>query len=126
MPWLPDMSIMLNRLWKIAALTLTIHDCSSIMVSMNKLPTAKRCQVISALVEGCSIRSIVRMTGVAKNTIIKLLGEIGVACSEYEDNAMHGLQCRRLEMDEIWAFCYSKQKNVPESMQGTFGIGDVW
>ena len=93
---------------------------------MNKLPTAKRCQVISALVEGCSIRSIVRMTGVAKNTIVKLLEDVGAACPEYQDKAMHGLQCRRLEMDEIWAFCYAKAKNVPADKKGHFGYGDVW
>lgn len=93
---------------------------------MNKLPLEKRVAVISALVEGCSIRSTVRMTGVAKNTIVKLLAEVGQACADYQDKVMRNLTCQRLQIDEIWAYCYSKQKNVPVEMQGTFGIGDVW
>jgi hypothetical protein len=93
---------------------------------MNKLPLAKRCQVVSALVEGCSIRSTVRMTGVAKNTVIKLLVDMGRACSVYQDRAMRNLSCQRLQIDEIWCFCYSKKKNVPEQLQGQFGYGDVW
>ena len=76
---------------------------------MNKLSRAKRTQVISALVEGNSIRSTVRMTGVAKNTIAKLLVELGQVCSEYQDDVMRDLNCRRLQCDEIWSFCYSKQ-----------------
>lgn len=68
---------------------------------MNKLPIEKRVAVISALVEGCSIRSTVRMTGVAKNTIVKLLAEVGQACAEYQDKAMRNLTCNRLEIDEI-------------------------
>jgi IS1 family transposase len=93
---------------------------------MNKLPLAKRVSVISALVEGSSIRSTSRMTGVAINTVIKLLIDAGKACSEYQSRVMRNLNCRRLQIDEIWCFCYSKQKNVPERLQGTFGVGDVW
>lgn len=93
---------------------------------MNKLPIEKRVAVISALVEGCSIRSTVRMTGVAKNTIVKLLAEVGEACSSYQDKAMRGLTCKLLQIDEIWCFCYSKAKNVPVEKQGIFGIGDIW
>lgn len=93
---------------------------------MNKLPIEKRVAVISALVEGCSIRSTVRMTGVAKNTIVKLIADVGQACAEYQDKVMHNLTCKLLQIDEIWCYCYSKQKNVPAEMQGVFGIGDVW
>lgn len=93
---------------------------------MNKLPIEKRVAVIAALVEGCSIRSTVRMTGVAKNTIVKLLADVGQACSEYQDKAMRNLTCRALQIDEIWCYCYSKAKNVPVEKQGVFGIGDVW
>jgi IS1 family transposase len=96
------------------------------MAGMNKLPIERRCQVISALVEGNSIRSTVRMTGVAKNTIIGLLCDVGKACEEYQDGVMRNLPCRRLQLDEIWSFCGMKQKNVPEHRQGEFGIGDVW
>lgn len=95
-------------------------------ISMNKLSTAKRTQVVSSLVEGCSIRSIVRMTGVAKNTISKLLVEIGQVCLDFQDQTLRNLSCKRLELDEIWSFCHSKQKNVPVERQGEFGYGDVW
>ncbi len=93
---------------------------------MNKLPIEKRVAIISALVEGNSLRSTSRMVGVSINTVTKLLIDVGTACSEYQNKVMRNLQCRRLEIDEIWAFCYAKQKNVPVEMQGTFGIGDVW
>jgi len=93
---------------------------------MNKLTTEKRVQVVSALVEGNSIRATVRMTGVAKNTIVKLLADLGRACADYQDKSLRNLPCRRIQADEIWSFCYAKAKNVPESMKGTFGVGDVW
>jgi IS1 family transposase len=73
-----------------------------------------------------SIRATVRVTGAAKNTVTKLLVDLGAACSDYLDGAMSGLDCRRLQCDEIWAFCYSKAKNVPEDKRDQFGYGDVW
>lgn len=93
---------------------------------MNKLSTEKRSEIVRALVEGCSIRSIVRMTGASKNTITKLLVEIGKACSEYQDKALRSLPCKRLQLDEIWSFVYAKAKNVPAERKGEFGVGDVW
>lgn len=66
------------------------------------------------------------MTGVAKNTISKLLVDLGEACSEYQDGELQALTCQRVQCDEIWAFVYSKQKNVPEEYQGKYGYGDVW
>ncbi len=96
------------------------------MVSMNKLTNERRTQVIAALVEGNSIRATVRMTGVAKNTIVKLLEEVGEACANYQDEVMRNLPCRRLECDEIWSFCHSKKKNVSPEHQGILGYGDVW
>jgi IS1 family transposase len=93
---------------------------------MNKLSRDKRVQVISALVEGNSIRSTVRMTGVAKNTIVKLLEEIGFVCAEYQDKALRNLTCKRVQCDEIWSFCYAKQKDVPTDKEGQFGFGDTW
>jgi IS1 family transposase len=77
-------------------------------------------------VEGNSIRATVRMTGVAKNTVTKLLVDLGAVCSEYQDRVMHDLPCSRIECDEIWSFCYSKERNVPEEKRGEFGYGDVW
>src|SRR3984957_3530669 len=105
---------------------LTMLNRSSIKVNMNKLDTADRVRVISALVEGCSIRATVRMTGVAKNTIVKLLAEVGTACERYQDRMLRALPCKRVQCDEVWSFCYAKQKNVPADLQGQFGYGDVW
>jgi IS1 family transposase len=96
------------------------------MVSMNKLSTDKRARVIAAIVEGNSIRATVRMTGVAKNTIVKLIVEVGAACTRYQDETLRNLPCKRLQCDEIWSFCYAKAKNVPEEKRGQFGYGDVW
>lgn len=93
---------------------------------MNKLSIQEQAQVIKCLVEGNSIRSTVRMTGVAKNTIQKLLLEIGQACGEYHKKHVKNLTCQRVQCDEIWSFCYAKQKNVPEEMIGVEGYGDVW
>jgi IS1 family transposase len=94
------------------------------MISMNRLSSEKRAQVIACLVEGNSIRATVRMTGVAKNTVTKLLVDLGTACSVHMDVTMRDLPCERIQVDEIWAFCYSKQKNVPADKEGE--AGDVW
>lgn len=96
------------------------------MVSMNRLSTEKRAQIVGALVEGNSIRATVRMTGAAKNTITKLLVDLGQACTDYQDQVLRDLPCKVVEADEIWAYCYSKQANVPEQFKGTPGYGDVW
>ena len=79
---------------------------------MNRLNAERRAQAIAALVEGNSIRSVVRMTGVAKNTVARLLIEVGAACSEYMDRTMRGLSCKTIQVDEIWSFVGCKQKNV--------------
>jgi transposase-like protein len=93
---------------------------------MNRLSPEKRQQVIASLVEGNSIRATVRMTGVAKNTVTKLLTDMGVVCSGLMDREMRDLQCERVQVDEIWAFVGCKEKNVPDERRGEFGIGDVW
>ena len=93
---------------------------------MNKLSAEKRAAVIRCLVEGNSIRSTVRITGAAKNTVAKLLVDLGRVCSEYQDRTLHGLTSQRVQCDEIWAFVGCKQKNVPEGKRGEFGLGDVW
>jgi IS1 family transposase len=66
------------------------------------------------------------MTGAAKNTVTKLLVDLGKACADYQDEVMRDLPCRVVECDEIWAFCYSKARNGPQEHRGTFGYGDVW
>jgi IS1 family transposase len=93
---------------------------------MNKLTRDKQAQVIAALVEGTSVNATVRMTGAAKNTILKLLADLGHACVEYQDKALRNLACKRIQCDEIWQFCYAKEKNVPADKRGQFGFGDVW
>lgn len=96
------------------------------MVSMNKLHPDKQAQVLSALVEGNSIRATVRMTGVAKNTITNLLVNAGATAYSYQYEHLRNLTCQRIQCDEIWSFCYAKEKNLPEELQGQFGVGDVW
>jgi hypothetical protein len=92
---------------------------------MKQLSTAARVQVVSALVEGNSINSTVRMTGVSKPTILKLIVDLGTACQQFHDSYVHGLTCKRIQCDEIWSFVHSKAKNVSEENQGR-GHGDVW
>ena len=91
---------------------------------MNKLSFEKRVQVLSALVEGCSIAVTCRMTGVAKMTVLKLLCDVGEACSELHDRWFRDIPATRIECDEIWSFVGMKQKNVPADLRGTFGVGD--
>jgi IS1 family transposase len=93
---------------------------------MNQLSTAKRVQVIAALVEGNSIRSTERMTGVAKHTVLDLLTDLGTACARFQDICLTDLPCRHIQCDEIWSFCYAKDKNLPEALRGRFGYGSVW
>lgn len=93
---------------------------------MNQLILERRTQVVAALCEGNSIRSTARMTGVAVNTVVKLLCELGSACLDYQDKVMRDLPCKRLQADEIWSFVYAKAKNVPTERKGEFGYGDVW
>lgn len=93
---------------------------------MNRLPIERRVQVINSLVEGNSVRSTVRLTGVAKGTILKLLAEVGRACAEYQHRTLRNLTCRRIQCDEIWSFCGVKERNIPEHRIGEPGIGDVW
>jgi len=95
-------------------------------IVMNKLSPERRAQVISALVEGNSIRATCRMTGTAKGTVLKLLADVGEVCRDYQDKHVRKLTTRRVQCDEIWAFCHSKEKNVPEEKKGQFGYGDVW
>jgi len=96
------------------------------VIKMNKLSTEKRVQILKCLVEGNSLRATARMCDVAFNTVLKFIPEIGEACAEYQDKVFHNLKCKRIQCDEIWTFCYAKEKNVPEDKKGTFGYGDVW
>lgn len=93
---------------------------------MNQLSRAERAQIIRALVEGNSLRSVSRMTGFARNTISTLLVQVGRAASEYQDRALRNLTSTRIECDEIWSFVGMKEKMIPEERRGEDGIGDVW
>ncbi len=93
---------------------------------MHRLTTQRRAQIVGALVEGNSIRATCRMTGTSKNTVTRLLVDLGKVCAEFHGATVRGLRCQRVQADELWEFCYAKQKNVPADKRGQFGYGDVW
>ena len=93
---------------------------------MNRLPIEKRAQILTLMTEGTSLRAISRIVGCSINTVTKLLVDLGEACSDYQDRALRDLPCTTIEADEIWSFCYSKARNVPDEHVGEFGYGDVW
>lgn len=99
---------------------------SSIFIIMNRLSKQHRTRIIASLVEGNSLRATARMCGVAFNTVLKLVPEIGAACADYQDKALRNLPSKLIQCDEIWSFCYAKDKNVPADKQGQFGYRDVW
>jgi len=92
----------------------------------NVLSMAKKVAVVTALVEGCSINSTVRMTGVAKTTILRLLEEVGMACAEAQDRLVQNVSAKRVQVDEIWSYCYAKAKNVTPKIAEERIAGDVW
>lgn len=96
------------------------------MPGMNKLTRSARAQILGLMVEGMSIRAIVRTTGASKNTIVKLLEDAGEAFSDYQDRTLRGLTCKRVQVDEIWAFVYAKAKNVETAKAAPNGAGDCW
>src|SRR5713226_3261289 len=93
---------------------------------MNKLTMDKKVAVIAALVEGCSVRSTVRLTGVAKGTILRLLEEVGKACLEFHNITVRNVSAKRVQIDEIWSFVGAKQKNVTVEMAAKRVCGDAW
>ena len=93
---------------------------------MNVLPVEKKAQILNLLVEGNSMRATSRLADVSINTVTKLLIDVGTACSEYQDKAMRNLACKRIQCDEIWSFCYSKEKNVAPENKDILGHGDVY
>src|SRR5271154_283609 len=96
------------------------------MPGMNKLDTAKRATILQMLCEGSSMRAIERITGASLNTVSKLLIDAGKACAAYHDEHVRNVKATRIQCDEIWAFCYSKQKNVAKAKAAPEGAGDVW
>src|SRR5690349_11286304 len=97
------------------------------MRGMNRLPTAKRVQILSLLCEGSSMRSISRVVDVSINTVTALLEDAGRACAAYHDEHVRGVKAKRIQCDEVWAFCYAKQKNVETAKAAPAdAAGDVW
>jgi len=97
----------------------------SMISGMNKLPLPTRVQILTMLCEGSSMRSISRVCDVSINTVSKLLVDAGIACAKFHDEAVKGVRAKRVQCDEIWSFCYSKQANTPRNAS-KFGRGDVW
>ena len=92
---------------------------------MNKLCMDEKTRVVAALVEGNSLRAVTRTTAVHRTTIMKLLCDLGRACSEYQDKVFRNLPCKRIQCDEIWSFVYAKGKNC-SAEQKAKGGGDCW
>lgn len=93
---------------------------------MNVLPLEKRCLILRCLVEGMSIRATARTADVSKTTVMKLFVDAGKACAKFQDDALRELPCRHIQVDEIWAFIYSKEKNVARAKSAPPEAGDVW
>ncbi len=96
------------------------------VILMNKLSRDDRAKILGLMVEGMSMRAISRVTGASKNTVAKLLEDAGAAFSDYQDRTLRGLTCKRVQVDEIWAFVYAKEKNVAGAKAAPGGAGDVW
>ena len=93
---------------------------------MNRLSVEQRVRVLSALVDGVSIRATVRMTGVAKNTIVRLLEDVGAACLAYQQEKLVNLPCKRIQCDEIWSFIGMKERQLDPALRGKIDLGDIW
>jgi IS1 family transposase len=93
---------------------------------MNKLSSEDRARILHLLCEGMSIRAITRTTGASKNTVAKLLNDAGAALGAYQDRVFRNLNCKRIQVDEIWSFTYAKQKNVASAKAAPEGAGDTW
>jgi IS1 family transposase len=93
---------------------------------MNRLPVAKRAQILSLLCEGTSMRAVSRLADVSINTVSKLLVDAGNVCAAFHDEAVRGLNSRHVQVDEVWSFTYAKVKNVPKAKKAPAGAGDTW
>jgi IS1 family transposase len=98
----------------------------SMKMGMNKLPIEKRRQILAMLVEGSSMRSISRVVDVSINTVSKMLVDAGNACILMHGEMVHDVKASRIECDEIWSFCYAKQRNVSKAKDAPQEAGDVW
>lgn len=92
---------------------------------MNRLCLEARARILHMLVEGNSLRATSRMADVAYNSVLKLISDAGKACSDYQDATLRNLPCRRIQVDEIWAFCYTKERNLERAKKPVEGAGDI-
>jgi IS1 family transposase len=93
---------------------------------MNRLTPQERAHALQLLCEGMSIRAVTRVTGFSKTTVSKLVVDAGQAAAWYQDRAFQSLNCKRLQVDEIWGFVAAKQKNVATMKRPQFDAGDAW
>jgi IS1 family transposase len=105
---------------------LDVKHNRSYIGGMNKLPLSKRVQILLMLCEGSSMRSISRVADVSINTVYKLLAAAGPVCARFHDETVRGVASKRVQCDEVWSFCYAKQKNVLTAKAAPEGAGDVW
>lgn len=101
-------------------------DRSSIITAMKQLSKEKRAAIIRCLCDGVSIRGTQRITGASVDAIQKLTRDLGEAVLQFQDNVIRNLKTTRVECDEVWCFCYAKDKNLPDDMRGTPGVGSIW
>jgi IS1 family transposase/uncharacterized protein YerC len=102
------------------------YEINRLKARMNRLPLAKRIQILQLLVEGNSMRSVERITGVHIDTVTRLLVAAGKACLKFHDEVIRDIKAKRIECDEMWGFCYCKKKNVAPEYAGILGYGDTW
>lgn len=93
---------------------------------VNKLDTKTRAQMLATLCEGASMRSVSRLTDTSINTVSKLLVDAGRFCAGFHDAKVRGVKAQRVQVDEAWAFCYAKQKDIADAKSAPDGAGDVW
>jgi IS1 family transposase len=96
------------------------------MNGMNRLPIAKRVQILSLLCEGSSMRSISRLVDVSINTVTRELVLAGQACADFHDRTVRNVQSKRVQADEIWSFVEMKEKQAKQKAQRPANVGDVW
>lgn len=97
-----------------------------ILVSMKRLSREKRTLILKCFTEGVGVNATARMADVSKNTVLKLLADLGPVCRAYQDRALRNLTCQRIQVDEIWSFTAMKAANVPADLVGMWGYGDTW
>src|SRR3990170_50735 len=105
---------------------LDLWRLASYLRGMNKLPREARAQILHLLCEGNSIRAVTRLTGASKTTVMKLVVDAGSAAAWYQDRVFRNIECKRVQVDEIWGFVGSKQRNTKPEKKETGEAGDIW